>query len=80
MKKILVEPSSFRDPSGFLYKSDGILFRQINNSYKDDYEQLMSSGLYDDLITQELMVPYEEVYLVFRPYNLSNAEKMEIFN
>ena len=33
-----LEPSSFRDPSGFLFYHDDVLYRQINQSYKDEYE------------------------------------------
>ncbi len=52
--------SSFRDPSGFLFHHGGTLFRQINNTYREDYEMLMGSGLYEDLIAEDLMVPHEE--------------------
>ena len=38
-----LEPSSFRDPSGFLFYHDDVLYRQINQSYKDDYDHLMVS-------------------------------------
>ncbi|HBH13677.1 MAG TPA: nodulation protein NoeA, partial [Clostridiales bacterium] len=68
MSQTNFELSSFRDPSGFLFKSDGNLFRQINNSYRDDYDQLMSSGLYEALIEQGLMVPHEEVFEVTAPH------------
>lgn len=54
-------PSSFRDPSGFLFQRNGGLFRQINQSFQPDYEQLMQSGLYDRLVRERLLVPHEEV-------------------
>ena len=41
--------SSFRDPSGFLFTDKGNLFRQVNQSYKEDYDLLFSSGLYASL-------------------------------
>jgi hypothetical protein len=53
-------PGSFRDPSGFLFSRDGTLFRQVNTVYKDDYEHLMQSGLYQALIERDLMVPHTE--------------------
>jgi hypothetical protein len=53
--------SSFRDPSGFLFMVDGELFRQINRSYQSDYELLMQSGLYDDLIGKGLLIDHEDV-------------------
>lgn len=52
--------SSFRDPSGFLFVQDGHIYRQVNNSYKDDYDQLMNSGLYEKLVDDGLMVRHEE--------------------
>ena len=54
------ELSSFRDRSGFLFYWNGSLYRQINYSYKDDYDQLMNSGLYDTLIESELLIPHGE--------------------
>jgi len=44
-------PGSFRDPSGFLFQQDGVIYRQVNLVYKDDYDHLMDSGLYRRLLT-----------------------------
>ncbi|MFA6450980.1 MAG: SAM-dependent methyltransferase [bacterium] len=52
--------SSFRDPSGFLFYRNGIIYRQINNTYKIHYDLLMSSGLYGDLTGKGLLIPHEE--------------------
>ena len=57
------EKSSFRDLSGFVFKKDNILYRQINECYKSNYEKLMNSGLYDELVSQSLLVSHEEVTL-----------------
>lgn len=59
-------PGSFRDPSGFLFESGGTLLRQVNKKYRGDYEMLMTSGLYEELIAEGLMVWHEEVDLTFR--------------
>lgn len=67
MEKIDVEFSSFRDPSGFLFRAKGELYRQINLSYQEDYDQLMSSRLYDDLVDQGLMVSHEEQHHIPAP-------------
>jgi hypothetical protein len=56
-------PASFRDPSGFLFSRGGILFRQINRVYADDYSRLMGSGLYDRLVKAGWLIPHEEVDL-----------------
>ena len=53
--------SSFRDPSGFLFTRDGVLYRQVNQQYQSDYDKLMQSGLYDALVKQHLLVPHQEV-------------------
>lgn len=57
----LREPSSFRDPSGFLFWREGVLYRQINQIYQENYQFLLSSGLYHELVEQDLLIPHEEV-------------------
>ena len=64
MNNFQIDKSSFRDPSGFLFHQNGTLFRQVNKSYKDDYDQLMDSGLYQTLIKKNLLIPYEEINLL----------------
>ena len=53
--------SSFRDPSGFMFRRDGTLFRQVNKHYQVEYERLVQSGLLAELTKQGLLVPTEEV-------------------
>ncbi|NJD59459.1 MAG: SAM-dependent methyltransferase [Anaerolineales bacterium] len=53
--------ASFRDPSGFLFQRDGILYRQINHVYREQYDLLMSSGLYARLAGAGLLIPHREV-------------------
>jgi len=50
--------SSFRDPSGFLFFKSGMIYRQINLVYKENYDHLMNSGLYNALIAEELLIPH----------------------
>ena len=69
--------ASFRDPSGYVFEQDGTLFRRVNRSYQTDYDQLMSSGLYEELVRDQLLIPHAEVgqdlaepgeaYLTLRP-------------
>jgi hypothetical protein len=56
-------PSSFRDPSGFVFWQDGAVYRQINTIYREDYDRLMMSGLHKVLVEEGLVVPHEEVAL-----------------
>ncbi len=51
---------SFRDPSGFLFFHDGAIHRQVNLSYKEHYDALMNSGLYEALVGEALLVSHEE--------------------
>ena len=52
---------SFRDPSGFIFSKDGEVYRQINRAYREDYDQLVGSGLYEKLVRDGLLVPHTEV-------------------
>src|SRR5688572_14414806 len=51
---------SFRDPSGYMFKHEGRLLRQVNRIYQANYDLLMS-GLYEELTSKRLLVPHEEV-------------------
>lgn len=52
--------ASFRDPSGFLFSRNGVLYRQINRAYEKDYARLMDSGLYERLVKAGLLIPHVE--------------------
>jgi ribosomal protein L11 methylase PrmA len=54
-------PASFRDPSGFVFTRDNVLYRQVNTCYAEDYDALIQSGLYDSLTAAGLLVSHEEV-------------------
>ncbi len=68
---------SFRDPSGFVFRSGGQIYRQINKSYRDNYDLLMKSGLYERLVSDSLLIPHETAavnspdpeaaYLIIKP-------------
>ncbi len=53
--------ASFRDPSGFLFTREGELYRQVNQLYREDYDLLISSGLYPALAGEGLLVAHREV-------------------
>lgn len=63
MNTINTHPSSFRDPSGFVYvdKNSGQLRRQVNRCYQEHYDLLMSSGLYDALISERQLIAHQEL-------------------
>ena len=51
---------SFRDPSGFLFRQKGVLYRQVNLGYQKAYDKLLSSGLYESLVKDGLLIPHAE--------------------
>ena len=53
--------ASFRDPSGFIFTRGGVLYRQVNLPYQKAYEKLMTSGLYEQLTRDGLLIPHDEV-------------------
>jgi hypothetical protein len=53
--------ASFRDPSGFLFKRDNVLYRQVNRKYEQEYVRLMESGLYEKLVKAKRLIPHVEV-------------------
>jgi ribosomal protein L11 methylase PrmA len=57
-------PSSYRDPSGHIFEQEGIIYRQINASYADDYLHLKSSGLLAKLRSNKQIIDHEEVQAV----------------
>lgn len=51
---------SFRDPSGFVFRRNGRVYRQINQRYRAHYDHLISSGLYGRLVDEGLLIAHEE--------------------
>ncbi|MFN2398095.1 MAG: class I SAM-dependent methyltransferase [Gemmatimonadaceae bacterium] len=52
---------SFRDPSGFLYRRNGVLYRQVNAGFREQFEALNSSGLYAELTADSLLIRHRQV-------------------
>jgi len=60
-KNRFIFPSSFKDPSGFIYQLDGKMYRQINPTYKDNFDFLINSGLYERLKNEKMLISHTEV-------------------
>jgi len=54
-------PSSFRDPSGFIFSHSGSIYRQVNRSFANSFDTFISSGLYDTLVRRGLLVSHQEI-------------------
>lgn len=53
-------PASFRDPAGVVFRRDGVIYRQVNEVARADWEGLMR-GLYPRLVEKGWLIPHEEV-------------------
>lgn len=54
-------PSSYRDPSGFLFYRDGVLYRQVNRCFAEDFDQFINGGLYHHLVEQQMLLHHQTV-------------------
>jgi hypothetical protein len=54
-------PSSYRDPSGFIFEKNGVLLRQVNIFYKEHFDHFIKSGCYDQLVKKGLLIPHENL-------------------
>ncbi len=60
VRALIRVPGSFRDPHGFVFLRDGVVFRQVQPAGGEDYDRLMSSGLYAALVARRLLVEHVE--------------------
>jgi hypothetical protein len=60
MKRIKLN-ASYKDPSGFVFSINGAVFRQVNQVYRENYDLLFSSGLYQELVQKQMLVKHDEV-------------------
>jgi len=57
------DPGSYRDPGGFVYRRDGVIFRQIDAPAIDGWEQFLASGLADRLIADGRLIRHDPASL-----------------
>jgi len=76
-------PSSYRDPSGFIFESDGVLYRQVNSSFKEHFDHFIQSGCYDHLVKKGLLVPHDDIQRNFTGidhYKTLRPERIEFIS
>lgn len=77
-------PASFRDPAGFVFTREPVLYRQINEAGRADYERLTGSGLYDSLVKSGDLVAHEEVDAALSPdgraYRVIRPERVDFIS
>ncbi|MBK7690240.1 MAG: SAM-dependent methyltransferase [Bacteroidetes bacterium] len=54
-------PSSYKDPSGYVFMYNNEVHRIIHFDYQKQFQQLLESGLYEHLVGKQLLIPHEEV-------------------
>ncbi len=60
-QQIVVDTASFRDPSGYVVRAEGVVLRAVLNGGMGEYRMLMESGLYQRLTDKGLLVPHQEL-------------------
>jgi ribosomal protein L11 methylase PrmA len=54
--------SSFRDPSGFVFPHEGVIYRQVNQGFAEAFDRFtMPGGLYEKLVEKGYLVAHEDV-------------------
>ena len=65
---VIHHPSSYRDPSGFVFESNGVLYRQVNSSFKEHFDHFIQSGCYAQLVKKGWLIPHDDI-----PENLTGT-------
>ena len=58
---LIQEPSSYRDPSGFIFSRNAVIYRQVNKNFAEHFDHFISSGCYDELVRKEWLIPHESL-------------------
>ncbi|MEI9943092.1 MAG: hypothetical protein WDN26_02635 [Chitinophagaceae bacterium] len=58
---VIPHPSSYRDPSGFIFEKEGMLYRQVNISFKEHFDYFIQSGCYKSLTEKGLVISHEVI-------------------
>lgn len=61
MSEICPQYFSFKDQAARVVKKEGQYVRYIFPAYQPEYDHLMASGLYSNLVEQQLLIPHEEL-------------------
>ena len=57
------DPGSYRDPAGFVFRRDGVVYRQIGPSFADEWQAYLDSGLYDRLRDEGIVITHSDASL-----------------
>lgn len=72
--------ASFRDPSGFVFELNGILYRWVSEKFRKNYDLFIASGLCETLHKEGLLIAHKEVSLPISedetPYKILQPDKI----
>lgn len=54
-------PSSYRDPSGYIFNKNNVLYRQVNKVFSEHFDFFIASGCYEKLVKKGLLIRHETV-------------------
>lgn len=60
-EKPVTLPSSYRDPAGYVFRQDQLIYRLITAAGSNSYEGLMNSGLYNTLTQKKILLTHQEM-------------------
>ncbi len=69
---MLIDPSSFRDPSGFIFTHENEPYRAVAPSYFENFAMLESSGLYKLLSEKKWLIAHSHVDSSILPNSFSD--------
>jgi ribosomal protein L11 methylase PrmA len=78
------DAGSYRDPAGFVFRRDGVVHRQVDRSFSDEWDAFIDSGLYGRLVDERVLVPHDDVdpALAAAPnaYRVIRPERVELIS
>lgn len=74
------EFSSFRDPSGYIYQENGKIYRYVSPLYKENYDHLINSGLYTELVKKNQLINATEISPKDGAYKLLEVKKIDFIS
>lgn len=78
MNESLRHPASYRDPAGFVFRREGVIYRQINPAGLVNWRQFQASGLKEEWESEGLLIPSRPVDSPTSA-NASGAEAAEVW-
>jgi hypothetical protein len=73
-------PSSFRDPSGYIFYKNNILYRAVNHNFKEVFDKFINSDLYSKLVEENLIIRHTEIDMQLDDKEIYKVIQPELIN